>query len=210
MQMVMYAEVRPDGVWHKIGRMFQSALDDDLVTDRVCDAHDNILYQIFGYMANEDERHTPITPISELRGLPDDVGEIIGAHPYFQNGGFVSYVTLKEILDYKWDQTSALIGVIPERAYVRLKEEQRAPSRWNYGRLSSNAEIVTPFVMDGILEGNIERQEGVKYYVQLEYDSKSYRDLCEFFCNMSIPQLMTLQLDKMTTEDIRVVYSFIN
>jgi hypothetical protein len=47
-----------------------------------------------------------------------------------------------------------------------------------------------------------------KYYVKYDYDFKSLRDLCSFFCEVSIPALMKLAHDY-GTGAVRVVYNFV-
>ena len=62
--------------------------------------------------------------------------------------------------------------------------------------------------MNGILDGSIQRDEGVKYYIVVEYDPKSYKEYCNFFCSTSLPLLMQLVPNGGSYKDVRVVYTF--
>lgn len=93
----------------------------DILTDRVCDERNTILYELFGWFANRTEKYTDVKPINELKGLPEDVSANIASNDYFRFGGFTSYLTLEEILNYNWDATISHIGRIPEKSYVNWK-----------------------------------------------------------------------------------------
>lgn len=210
MQLIMYAEVRKNGVWKKVGELFPSAFKEMFpnLTDRVCDERNVILYELFGWISNKLDKYTEIKPISELRGLPDDVSEDIASNDYFRFGGFTSYLTLNEILSYNWEATISRVGRIPEKTYVKWKKDGVTPARWDRHITGEDKKVITSFVMNGILEGSIQRDEGVKYYVIVEYEPKSYKEYCNFFCNTSLPLLLQLVPKGGSYEDVRVVYTF--
>lgn len=210
MQMIMYAEVRKNGVWEKVGELFPSAFREMFpnLTDRVCDERNAILYELFGWISNKSEKYTEIKPISELKGLPDDVPAEIASNHYFCFGGFNSYLTLAEIMDYNWDATISHVGKISEKAYVNWKKNGTVPARWDRHITGEDKKIITPFVMNGILDGSILRDEGIKYYVAVEYEPKSYKEYCNFFCSTSLPLLLQLVPKGGSYEDVRVVYTF--
>ena len=60
MQMIMRAEVFKNNEWQKVGNVFKSAIDDNLMTDRVFDGRDHILNEILGYKKACNFEHTPI------------------------------------------------------------------------------------------------------------------------------------------------------
>lgn len=210
MQMIMYAEVRENGMWKKVGNIFLSAFSEmhDILTDRVCDERNTILYELFGWVANRTEKYTEVKPINELKGLPEDVSADIASNDYFRFGGFTSYLTLEEILNYNWDATISHIGRIPEKSYVNWKKNGTTPARWDRDIAGKDKKVITPFVMNGILDGSIQRDEGVKYYIVVEYEPKSYKEYCNFFCSTSLPLLMQLMPKGGSYKDVRVVYTF--
>lgn len=210
MQMIMYAEVRKNDVWEKVDAIFPSAFSEmqDILTDRVCDERNTILYELFGWVANRTEKYTEVKPINELKGLPEDVSEDIASNDYFRFGGFTSYLTLEEILNYNWDATISHVGRIPEMAYVRWKRDGVAPTRWDRSISGEDKKIITSFVMNGILDESIPRDEGIRYYVVVEYDPKTCREYCNFFCGTSLPLLVKLVPQGGSYKDVRVVYTF--
>lgn len=212
MQMIMYAEVRENGAWKKVGNIFPSAFIEmnDKLTDRVCDERNIFLYELFGWVSNKLDKYTEIKPISELRGLPDDVSDEIASNNYFRFGGFNSYLTLDELLNYNWDATISHLGRLSEKAYVHWKRDGVIPARWDRHISGKDKQVVTSFVMDGILDGSIPRDEGINYCVIVEYDPKSYKEYCSFFCDNALPLLVGLVPNGGSYKDVRVVYTFID
>ena len=210
MQMIMYAEVRENGAWKKVGNIFPSAFSEmnGKLTDRVCDERNIFLYDLFGWVSNKLDKYTEIKPISELRGSPEDVSADIASNDYFRFGGFTSYLTLEEILNYNWDATISHLGRISEKAYVNWKKNGTTPARWDRHISGKDKKVITPFIMNGILDGSIQRDEGVKYYIVVEYEPKSYKEYCNFFCSTSLPLLMQLVPNGGSYKDVRVVYTF--
>ena len=210
MQMIMYAEVRKNDVWEKVDAIFPSAFSEmqDILTDRVGDERNTILYELFGWVANRTEKYTEVKPINELKGLPEDVSADIANNDYFRFGGFTSYLTLEEILNYNWDATISHIGRISEKSYVNWKKNGTTPARWDRHIAGKDKKVITPFIMNGILDGSIQRDEGVKYYIVVEYEPQSYKEYCNFFCSTSLPILMQLVPKGGSYKDVRVVYTF--
>ena len=64
--------------------------------------------------------------------------------------------------------------------------------------------------MNGILDESIPRDEGIKYYVVVEYDPKTCRAYCNFFCGTSLPLLVKLVPQGGNYEDVRVIYTFVD
>ena len=152
MQMIMYAEVRKNDVWEKVDAIFPSAFSEmqDILTDRVCDDRNTILYELFGWVANMTEKYTEVKPINELKGLPEDVSADIASNDYFRFGGFTSYLTLEEILNYNWDATIYNIGRISEKSQVNGKKNDTIPDRWDRHIAGKNKKVINPFIMNGI------------------------------------------------------------
>ena len=187
MQMIMYCEVLKQNKWEIPGIVFQSALMEELKTVRVCDEHNLILYEIFG----GPKTHRGIT---EIGGV--------------QKTDTCFTVSLDNILAYNWDAQIHKTGLISEWQYKRLKEQGIEPvHKRNKVFDDKNTAIVSPFEMDMILKDDSLRTFK-KYYVKYDYDFKSMKDLCAFFCEVSIPALMKLAHNS-DFSTVRVVYNFV-
>ena len=190
MYMIMKAEVFKDGEWKKVGSVFKSALDDSLLTDRVCDAIDPVLYEILGHYGALKIKHTSI------KTIPSTVVDN------------TNIIYLSDILQYNWDATMSCIGTISEFQYKMLKEKGMLPANKNRHIFDDNAKVVEPFEMDMILKDESLRGD-YKYYVHYEYDTQHLQALCGFFCDVSIPTLMKQIPKGGSANDVRVKYVFV-
>ena len=181
MQMIMYCEILKQNEWERSGIVFQSALMEELKTARVCDEFNLILYEIFGG--------------PKINGTIAEMHGIEKTDEYF-------IVSLDNILSYDWDAQIHKTGLISEWQYKRLKEQGIEPVHKR--NKVFDAAIISPFEMDMILKDDSLRSAD-KYYVKYDYDFKSLRELCSFFCEESIPALMKLAQNS----DIRVIYNFV-
>lgn len=187
MQMIMYCEVLGEHGWQRTTRTFQSALMDELLTLRVCDERNPILWQIFG---------------------GPEVDSTIEVMPGVQKTDECYMVYLTDVLNYNWEATVHKTGIISEWQYKRLKEQGVNPV---YIRNSVFDPEMTPVVsifdMDAILKDDSLRA-AYKYYVNYEYDFRPLYDVCSFFYNVTIPKLIDLVPDG-KTECVRLVYDFV-
>lgn len=191
--MIMFAEVKQDGQWRKVGKAFKSTYQEleDQLTDRVFDGRNNDLTEfLFSY--------------GFLSHMPVDASEAIKNHRCFQEE-VVYCLSLSEILDYDWDEEISTFGYITEWQYERLKNDNIEPVRVRNDVLSEDV-IVTPFKMDLILAHPVLRTHS-RYYVSYEHERQSMRSICEFFCTESIPALIKLIPDGGTAEDVRIIFS---
>jgi hypothetical protein len=187
--MIMKAEVRQDGVWTQVGKVFESALRDGMMTDRVCDERNHILFEVFGAKKTYKYEHTTINPVSHT--IKDS---------------FVVY--LDDLIKYDWNATVLRKGIISEWQYKRLQCRGIEPVNKNRIVMSSEAKIVSSVEMDAILLGH-EARTAQKYYVNFLYDAKTLKEHCSFFYNNSLKTLTTLIPDGGTEHCVRVVYNFI-
>lgn len=186
MHMVMKAEVYKDGEWQPVGKIFQSALEENMLTDRVCDERNPILYEIFG----GPKINGTIKPIEGIQKTDE---------------GYVVY--LSNILNYNWDDTIHSHGLISEWQYRRYKEQGIKPVYVRQKLFDlENTAVVSLFEMDDILE-NDNLRTAQKYYVDYQYDFKSLHELCSFFYETSVSSLVSLA-DANKIDTVRVVYYF--
>lgn len=128
-----YAEVRKDGQWQKVGEVFP--LDEfgrdwhkKTHTDKPFDWRN---YGLFGFLAGV-RNYSAITPLSEPKGLPDDLSSEVhaSAEHWDADGHSHSWLSLRELLapDYEsqvWD-----------RRYTR----QEGPNFFNGGATAAATE----------------------------------------------------------------------
>lgn len=91
----------------------------------------------------------PVIPISEPRGLPNDISQELRANLdgekdewlYLGNHSF-SWVTLKELLDYDLDAPATVRGMVPSEAAKRFKEFGEIPTSWSNWTSKPNFERI--------------------------------------------------------------------
>lgn len=163
-----------DEPWEAIGRVFPYRYFDPLSTSKYYSKplsyspFGDRNYRLFtvlagvrnGYGFAGVPTHTPIEPLSEPRGLPEDIalhesededsaarrdgesaldfaerGWIFGDHSF-------SFATLRELLDYDWDQPLHQEGIVESAEMERCEDEGRDPNTWCGGVSGPRVEIV--------------------------------------------------------------------
>lgn len=144
--------------------------------------------------------------ISDNRGLPEDVSseveEELGNESYYHS---VSYVTLNELINFDWEQTTVQYGVVDEKHYKEWKEN--GFPTWYSGGVSGQRIVhVDNDTMDAIVNGDIPKEEGKEYYTRVEW-KESYKDAVGSFYTESIPALEKLS-EQIDASDVRIVFGF--
>jgi len=148
-----------------------------------------------------------LVPISEPKGLPEDVSEGVKKESdrWGVDGHSHSWFTLKELLDYNWSRTMVKRGWVTQDEYKEFKEkgEPQSWSSWAGGRgviHISNAE------MDDLLQGKYpDYNENISYYTNIEWRAE-YLDYLRHFLTTTIPAMQKLG----NPEDVRAVFWFDN
>lgn len=194
--MVMFVEVRENGKWNKVGKEFTSTYEelDGQLTDRVFDGRN---VHLLSFLSE-----------NSIPGFPYDASEEIKNHTAFDIAA-PHHTTLKELLDLDWYKEVYQYGYITEWQYERLKNDGIKPVHItkNLNLLRRDAVTVNPFLMDMIIANPSLRQDA-KYLVSYKYDKHTMKELCDFFCDVSIPKLTKLIPEGGTTDDVRVIFSF--
>lgn len=190
--MLMFAEVRRDGQWHKVGKEFISTYEelDGQLTDRVFDGRNKDL-------------NTFLWDYCFMNSNPQDVSE--ETLQSTKSEGVVYGLTLSEILKFDWEKEIFKVGYISEWQYKHLKDGIK-PVNITRSPFHGNNMAVTPLHMDLILAHPSLRND-VRYFVQYQYDKRTAREACDFFCNTSIPGLIKLIPDGGTMDDVRIIFS---
>lgn len=210
----MYAEIYKDGVWQKIGAVFESALDElkinKQLTDRPYDGRDKMLFEVLtGQTCKQNKIYSEIPHISSVTGIPHDASKEL-CDKFVRSGkNCIKYISLADLLAFNWQAKIYRRGFITEWQYKRLKEKNITPSYiCNDG--VGDCDKVTPFEMDMILQNDNLRTSGASYYILYEYAPKCISTYCEFFCEKTIPALINLlsSADNATANNIRIIYFY--
>ncbi len=188
----MWAEVRKEQGWEQVGEVFESCSDEPgCGNQKTAHPYDTRSYDLFGILA--DVRNGSgfggcdlgdgFIPIVEPRGVPDD------ASPAFKeeveswggNAHSTSWITVKELLEYDWNQTTKKRGYVLHEEAKRMSESGGCPEAGHCGWTNRPG------------------------YTQAEW-SATYRDCVERFVDEVIPQLQALG----APEDVRIVFFFDN
>lgn len=191
--MIMYAEVRKDGQWHKVGREFISTYDelDGQLTDRVFDGRNK---DLISFLCAQS-----------WTGMPKDASKDIKNNKNF-NPSETHFATLRELLDFEWDKEIYDIGYISEWQYKRLVNDGTAPSSIIRDPFRASNMVVSQFLMDVIIDNPSLRQD-VRYFVEYQHNKCKMKHVSDFFCNESIPGLINLIPEGGSTNDVRIVFS---
>lgn len=122
------------------------------------------------------------TPISEPRGLPLDVSlKVQKESDNWGDGGHShSWLTVKELLEYNWQQTTKKRGKVSQKAAAKMAKTGEAPGSYCGGTTD-------------------------KSYVCAEWEV-TYEEACQYFINKTIPALQKLG----APEEVRIVFWFDN
>lgn len=192
--MVMFAEVRKDGQWHKVGKEFISTYEemDGILTDRVFDGRNKKLDL---FLVSE----------SNIFEMPNDASDEIKNHVVFKHYASRYCYTLRELLNLNWDKEVYSTGYISQWQYERLKNNGIEPVNiLNAPR--RDCLVASHFMMDMIIKYP-SLADGKKCYVEYQYDKHTMKEQCYFFCNVSIPKLIELIPDGGTADDVRIIFS---
>lgn len=225
----MYAEVKKNGKWEKVGRVFknpyyangkENQIDEDgfqcnpKLTDHPYERRN---YDLFAMLANvRNGRGTAgcdtgdgFIPIAPVKGLPIDVSQEVlkESDDIGYDGHSHSWLTLEELLGYDWMRTTKHRGFVDSKEYAIFKKEGKP--RWWCGDVGGGRVfIVGNETMDGILLVRLSFPEILKemsLYTKVEW-SETYKESAGDFITETIPALQKLG----EPEDVRIVFWFDN
>lgn len=122
-------------------------------------------YGMFGILAGV--RMRGFNPMAKHRGLPKNVSKEVKelADEYGGDGHTHSYLTLKEILDYDYDQTIPLHGVLSAKKYDQW--DKKSTPYLDY----ANSEYVLMPEAYKLLKQNNALDKNVDYYIKTTWNS---------------------------------------
>lgn len=157
-------------------------------------------------------------PISEPKGYPDDMCDELNGDinydDYDERAGFLSnehsasWLNLKELLDYDWNQMHRNYGCVCEDTYRDFVMKGLHPNSWSGGVGGSSIVHLSEAEMVDLIQGRYPREEGKRYYTERYFIAQTYKDTSGGFYDNVIPVLQRLVPDGGTTEDVRLVFDF--
>lgn len=150
-----------------------------------------------------------LNPIAEPKGLPEDVSPEAakGADEWGCDGHSHSYLTVRELLEYDWNQINVLRGFVNENEYRHFKEHGE-PDGWCGGVGGPGVAKITNAQMDELLaDPATHKEDGKYYYTQIQW-SLPYHASAGSFYTWSLPKLKELAGDD--PESVRIVFWFDN
>jgi len=226
----MFCEIRfhKEGKWQEVGKIFknkyhkpgkENVVDEDGYEwnpEFVRTPYDIRNYDLFAILADvrngrgfaSIKTGEGFVPICEPKGLPKDVSEFIREQSdrWDGDGHSHSFLTVQELKDYDWDQTTVLRGSIPFEDWKKLHVAKKCPEAYCGAISGPGIVTIDETTASLILDGKIPKDlEGKRIYVDY-YWSETYRSCCDFFVEETIPELEKLGDPK----DVRIVFWFDN
>jgi hypothetical protein len=176
--------------------------------------YDNRNYDVFAILADVRngsgfagvQTGEGFNSISSDRGLPDDVsGDVQEELDEDRGLHSITYVTLRELVDYDWNQTTKHYGVVSENEYKVWKEKGK-PDGWAGGVSGGMVVHLTIEQMEELIAGNLAREEGKDYYTRVSWE-ETYAESASDFYPRCVEELKKLS-DRTDLSDVRIVMGF--
>lgn len=176
--------------------------------------YDGRNYDLFAILADVRNGHgfagvitgEGFNPICSPRGLPKDVSYDVEMSINDECYHSLSYIYLKELLEYNWDQVTTKQGMVSMNTYAEWKKEGGPPKSYSGGVSGPKVLIVSNERMDSFLSGVNDKQDGISYYTQVSW-TESYKEAAGSFYTDSIEELEKIS-DSTTGMDVRIVFGF--
>jgi hypothetical protein len=144
--------------------------------------------------------------------LKSDIGEDYNEdyrwRATLSNEHSASWLTLKELLDYDWNQMHRNYGCVHENTYRDFIMKGLHPECWSGGVSGRDIIHLSEEEMVDLIQGRYPREEGKQYYTACYFIAETYKDSSGSFYDDVIPVLQKLVPDGGTTEDVRLVFDF--
>lgn len=197
----MYAEVRREKEWAKVGSVFKSTWSDEEKTDHPYNGRN---YELFAFLAGVRNRFD-VEPIAEPRGYPEGISVEVKKEldDWDSDGHSASWFSLKELQDANWEYKFQHGGVVPSAVYEYCKEIQEPPKVYSQGIGGGNIQTVSEKEWDQMDWDT--QNNGTRWYVHMFWET-SIRDECKQFVEETMGFLAQLG----APEDVRVIFNFDN
>jgi hypothetical protein len=233
----IFAEVKKKGKWEKVSKSFKNPyyrpgepnnVDDDGYewnSEKSDSPYSGRNYDLFAILANVRNGHgfagcdtgNGFIPISDPKGLPDDVSKEIKVESdgWGSDGHSHSHFTLSELLDYDWNQTTVHRGWVNEEQYEEFKKNG-SPSSWcgmvNGGSIKKVRinEMEARLLKRRVVTEKVKRKakpDEIQYYTQVQWDEKYSESAGSYGWEETIPQLKKFSKNH---DNVRIVFWFDN
>ena len=210
-----YAEVKKDKKWEKVGAIFKNEYTYPGAEKVVDEPLHGRNYDLFAILANVRNGHgfagcvtgEGFNIISEPKGLPKDASKEIKkiAKEWGEDGHSHSWLTVKELEGFDWDQVTVHQGVVGPEEYAQYKEEGM-PESWSGGCGGANVVSLSNQEMDKLLTGERKKEKDKHYITTIKWE-ESYRNAAgHFLFKEALPALKRLG----DPENVRIVFWFDN
>lgn len=144
-------------------------------------------------------------PIDMPRGLPNDTTLEVKqeSEDWGIDGHSHSWLSLKELTDYDYEQTTIHFGVVHENTYRQFKETGKPPESYSGDVWGSAIVKLSPAEMDLIISGKMQREDGKEYYTTIQWPETYRQSVGEAWFN-TLAELAKLG----KPEDVRLVFWF--
>lgn len=177
-------------------------------------------YTVFAYLADVRNGYgfagcdtgDAITPISEPRGLPDDVSLSIQeeSDSWGEDGHSHSYFTLGELRKAFEDSKNIMLiqrGWVSKSEYEDFKANGE-PNSWCGGVSGGDIKHISNEEMERKIKEN-NASDKINYYTQIEW-KKPLSEVVKYFFEHVISQLEKWDYDDREDDEIRIVFWFDN
>lgn len=222
--MQMYCEVRNNGKWNLVtDKVFKNKWYNPTSNSILCKEeftnipYDDRCYNLFAILA--DVRNGTgfagvktgecFNPISEPKGYPADLSDELWAEMVPSFGAYgASWLTLRELVEYDWDQLHRDYGCVSEDVYKNSVMQGECPQIWCGSVSGQNTVLLSEEAMVDLIDGIYPRDNTKQYYTCCYFVPKRYREVINGFYEDVIPVLKTLVPEGGTYDDVRLVFDF--
>lgn len=147
--------------------------------------------------------------IAEPKGVPMDMSKIIAAdyEEWMGDAHSASWLTLKELKEFNWKQTTKHSGVINIEQYADYVKLGH-PTTWSGDVSGGKVKYLSLDEANEYLKGKKELDDEFNHYVRVDWTEK-YSESAGDFLDFSIPELEKLSLSE-DQDDVRIVFWFDN
>lgn len=147
--------------------------------------------------------------IAEPKGFPQDASPELQQEneDWSGDGHSHSFLTLKELLEYDWNQVTKHEGVVDKRGYIEAKENGGKPKHWCGGVSGPKIKHISNEEMDKVI---LVSDSSADYHTVIRWD-ETYKNSAGLFYSVFLPELKEFaKSSNLSEEDVRIVFWFDN
>lgn len=169
-------------------------------------------YYMFAIMVDVRNEDGAVTPISEPRGLPDDVSSEIKkeSEEWGVDGHSHSWLTVKDLMNYDQDQMVTHKGLVEFQHYIETKKDNKEYDSWCGGVYGGNTITLEESDVDTeVKQVAVALEYAIKdIYIRTTWKTR-VSQYCKTFFGSSLDQLKA-RCKSPHYDDVRLVFWFDN